>query len=511
MTSSGNANRIAKNTIILYLRSLFVLLISLYTSRVVLRTLGVVDYGIYNVVGGVISALSFLNWSLQGTYQRYFNVEMASHNKSSIASLFKTANSIQLMLSCLLLLLAETVGLWFVNAKLVIPEGRLIAANWVYQVAVLSSILTIISAPYGAIITAYERMDLFAYVSILGAVLRLGIVLLLSVLPYDRLITYSFLLLLVAIIDWAVYVFFARKNFSECSFKLSKDVSQIKSVTSFSGWVVVDSLAQMLKGQGLNIVLNLFFGPIVNSARGIAYQVLNMVNQFISSFQTSFRPQLTKSYSEGNMAYMRKLYYTSSKISYFLIFTISMPIIIEVEYILRIWLGDGVPDHTAAFTRIILITTFISAFSNPTSCIAYASGKIKTLTIIVSSIMLSIVPLAYLFLKFGGAPEVAMLVSLVVSLLAQFVRLYLLNRIVDIEVPSYLKKVVLPSLLCTFIIPLIAFIPRILLSVSFFRLVLSTIVSVGISCLCIWLLGLDKDERVFIKSKVTHFINKKNG
>ena len=299
-TSQSNTNRIAKNTVVLYVRSLIVLLISLYTSRVILQALGVVDFGIYNVVGGVISALSFLNWSLQGTYQRFFNVEMARGGTESISRQFKVANSIQLLMALIIVVLAETVGLWFVNTHLVIPADRMIAANWVYQVTIVSAVISVICSPFGALITAYERMDLFAFISIISALLRLVIVFIVKYTMYDKLVTYSVLLLSVSFIDWTLYFFLTKRPFPESSIKLMWDRKLMKSMTSFGGWVIVDSLSQMLKGQGINIVLNLFFGPVVNSARGIAYQVMNAINQFISSFQTSFRPQLTKSYAEGD-------------------------------------------------------------------------------------------------------------------------------------------------------------------------------------------------------------------
>lgn len=508
-TSQSNTNRIAKNTVVLYVRSLIVLLISLYTSRVILQALGVVDFGIYNVVGGVISALSFLNWSLQGTYQRFFNVEMARGGTESISRQFKVANSIQLLMALIIVVLAETVGLWFVNTHLVIPADRMIAANWVYQVTIVSAVISVICSPFGALITAYERMDLFAFISIISALLRLVIVFIVKYTMYDKLVTYSVLLLSVSFIDWTLYFFLTKRPFPESSIKLMWDRKLMKSMTSFGGWVIVDSLSQMLKGQGINIVLNLFFGPVVNSARGIAYQVMNAINQFISSFQTSFRPQLTKSYAEGDYQYMRRLYYSSSKLSYYLLFVLSLPILLETEHILHLWLGENVPEYTASFTRIVLITTFLSAFANPTSCIAYATGSIKRFTIVVSSIMLSIVPISYVFLRFGGSPNVALWVSFFVSIIAQVARMFLLNRLVDVDIKEYLKRVILPILGCTLIITAISFLPRFFFSTSFVRLAASAFTSVIVSIIIIWLIGLDVDERSLIKNKITSFFRRK--
>ena len=320
---------------------------------------------------------------------------------------------------------------------------------------------------------------------------------------------YSILLFFIAVIDWVLYVILTKRLFPESSLRLLWDRKMVTAMTSFSAWVVVDSLSQMLKGQGINIVLNLFFGPVVNSARGIAYQIMGAVNQFITSFQTSFRPQLTKSYAEEDYSFMMKLYYSSTKISYFLIFVISLPILLETEYILHLWLGSNVPDYTASFTRIILITAFVSTFANPTSCIAYATGKIKRMTIVVSSIMLSIVPLAYLFLKLGGNPDVALWVSLFVSVIAQVVRILMLNRLVDIDLKGYWKTVVVPTLGCSFIITVISILPRLLLNPSFIRLVISVILALGLSICVIWLFGLSVDEKRLAKSKIMSLLGGK--
>lgn len=509
MTTLNNTSRIAKNTIILYIRSFIVLLITLYTSRVILQALGVVDFGIYNVVGGVISALSFLNWSLQGTYQRFFNVEMARGGSESISKQFKVANSIQLLMALIIVLLAETIGLWFVNTHLVIPADRMIAANWIYQVTIVSAVISVLCSPFGALITAYERMDLFAFISIISALLRLVIVFIVKYTSFDKLIVYSLLLLSVSIIEWILYVILTKRLFPESSLRMTWDKKMMMSMTSFGGWVIVDSLSQMLKGQGINIVLNMFFGPVVNSARGIAYQVMNAINQFISSFQTSFRPQLTKSYAEGDYNYMRQLYYSSSKLSYYLLFVISLPIILETEYILHLWLGDNVPDYTASFTRIVLITTFVSAFANPTSCIAYATGNIKKFTVVVSSIMLSIVPISYFFLRLGGNPNVALWVSFFVSIIAQIVRVFILNRLVDVDIKVYMKRVIIPILGCSILISVLSVIPILFLSPSFVRLVVSILISMVISFTTIWLLGLDLNERRLIQNKITSFLSRK--
>ena len=417
----SNSTRIAKNTFFLYIRSFFVLLISLYTSRIVLRELGVEDFGIYNVVGGVIGMISFLNSSMASTYQRYFNFEMGKKNEKGLADLFKSSITVQLIYAAIIVIIAETIGVWFLNTQLVISPDRMIAAQWVYQISILSFVITVFQAPFTALIISNEKMNIFAIVSILDAVLKLLIVFMLPYFDYDKLIIYSFLLILITLLNFLIYIFVCKRKFSTCVISFNWNRENLKSLFSFGSWTMIDSLSQALKSQGLNILLNIFFGSVVNAARGIAYQVLNAINQFVQNFQTSFRPQLTKSYAEGDLDYMYKLYYSSTKISFFLLWCLSLPIIIETPAILGLWLGDNVPEYTIVFTRIILLTALVSAYANPTSGIAYATGKIKTFNILVSGLNLLIVPIAYLFLKLGFGPESAMIVSLIMSVIVQII------------------------------------------------------------------------------------------
>ena len=372
-----NSSRIAKNMLFLYFRSFFVLLISLYTSRVVLRVLGIEDYGIYNVVGGVIGMISFLNSSMASTYQRYFNFEMGKNNEGRLSALFSSSISVQLIYAVLIVILAETIGLWFLSTQLVISADRMFAAQWVYQISIASFVVSVLQAPFTAIIIANEKMNIFAIVSILDSLFKLLIVFLLPYVGFDKLIVYAFLLFIITVIDFFIYIVVCMQRFSSCQISLNWRRENLKSLFSFGSWAMIDSLSQALKSQGINILLNMFFGSVVNAARGIAYQVLSAVNQFVVNFQTSFRPQLTKSYAEGNLPYMFKLYYSSTKISFYLLWCLSLPIIIETPMIMNLWLGDNVPEYTVAFTRIILLTALLSAYANPTSAIAYATGHIK--------------------------------------------------------------------------------------------------------------------------------------
>lgn len=504
----SNSGRIAKNTFFLYIRSFFVLLISLYTSRVILKELGVIDYGIYNVVGGVIGMLGFLRNSMQATYQRYYNVEMGKGNTEGIKALFRSSLTTQFILAVVIIILAETIGLWFVKNKLVIPEGRMVAALWIYQASIISFIVSIFCAPFGAAITAYERMGVFAVISIVDAVLRLGIVFLLGIISYDKLIAYAFLLLLIGLLNLLFYVLYCKKNIPTTEIGLNWNKDNLKSLFSFSGWTLLGTLAQTFKTQGINIVLNMFFGPVVNAARGVASQVLHAVNQFIQSFQTSFRPQLTKSYASGDYGYMTKLYYSATKVSYYLIFTLSLPIIMETPLILHIWLGDNVPEYTVLFTRLVLLTAFVGAFANPTTCIAYATGKVKWFSIIVSSINLLIIPVAYLFLKLGYGPASALVVSLVMTVLVQITRIIVTSKITVLNLKDYCKHVVLPTCIYSILCPILPFIIIRVLPLGFLRLIITCFLSVLASLFFAWTVGLNGFERNFVRSKIK-FLNKK--
>ena len=506
----SNSGRIAENTIYLYFRSLFVLFISLYTSRVVLRELGVVDYGVFNVVGGVIAMLGFLKSSMHATYQRYFNVEMGRGNYAGVKDMFRSALAVQLILAVVIIVLAESVGLWFLYNKLVIPTERMDAAFWVFQSAVVSCLFTVLSGPFGAAITAYERMGAFAVISIVDAVLRLGIVLLLEYIHHDKLITYAFLLLLISLLNILFYVTYCKRRIPVVTIGLNWNRENLRSMFSFGGWSLMDLLAQTLKSQGINIVLNLFFGPVVNAARGISYQISSAVNQFIHSFQTSFRPQLTKSYASGDYDYMKQLYYSATKISYYLIFTLSLPIILETPYILHLWLGENVPDYTVVFTRLVLLIAFVGTFSNPTSCIVLATGRIKWFSIIVSGMNLLILPIAYLFLWLGYGPVSAFVVSLVMTILVQLTRIIVTSRMTVLSLTDYFRHVIMPTCTYSLLTPWIAFAVVYLMPQGIARLALTCVLSIISSLLFAWLVGLNKQEQhlALSKLKFLHFRSK---
>ena len=492
----------------LYLRSIIVLGITLYTSRVILQILGASDFGLYNVVGGVVAMLSFLTTAMQASYQRYYAYAMGEGNKDKVLHLFHCSLTVQAILALFIILIAETIGLWFLNTKMVIEPNRMIAANWVYQASIVSFVIIVIQAPFTAIVISNECMDLFAYISVLDAVLKLGIVYLVKLFSGDKLIIYAILILLISVTNIVFYILVCYKKLNVNSIKLGKDKRTVIALASFGGWGMMDSLAYTLRSNGLNIVINLFFGTVVNAARGIAYQVLLAVNQFIAAFQNSFRPQMTKSYAAGDFQYLKRIYYSCTKLSYYLIITISLPILLETPYILQLWLGE-VPEHTVAFTRLVLVTAFVSAFANPTSGIAYSSGKIKWFTILVSAVNLLIVPVAYVFFKLGYSPESSMVVSLILTVLAQIVRLFVVRKLAPMPIKEYLIMVVLPTMGYSILVPILPIIVvNYLPDQSLIRLLIVTFLCVLSSLGLAWVIGLTRYEKQFILSKIKKIFKK---
>lgn len=502
MVIESNSSRIAVNTFLLYLRSLIVLLISLYTSRVVLRVLGVEDYGIYNVVGGVIAMLSFLNSSMSASFQRFFNYEMGKRNEEKITKLFQTSLSVQLLFSVGIVLVAETIGFWFLNTKLVIAPERMIAANWIYQASIISFVLTVYQAPFNAMVISYEKMNIFAFISILDAVLKLVVVFLLDCLDGDKLIVYAYLATSISVINISLYAIICKLKFSTCKIALCWNKNDMKSLLNFGGWGMVASLSYTLKSQGINIVLNLFFGTVVNAARGIAYQILSAVEQFTKSFTTSFRPQLTKSYAQGDFDYLFRLYFSASKLSFYMLWCLSLPIIMETPAILHLWLGNHVPDYTVVFTRLILLTALVGAFANPTSCIAYATGNIRKIISIVSVLNLLIVPVAYFVLWLGCSPDSAMIVSLIISVVVQICRLFVTKSLVHYSLKIYCQKVMMPTSLVFLTSFLVASIIKKALPESIVVSLLVCISSFLSVLILAYILGLNSEEKQFVVTKI---------
>lgn len=454
-----NNKRIAKNTLLLYLRMFFIMAVTLFTSRVVLKTLGVVDFGIYNVVGGVVAMMGILNGAMSVSTQRYLTFELGKNDILKLRQVFSMCLTIFALLSLVILVLAETIGLWFLNTRMVIPDDRIVAANWVYQFSILSCIFSLLTNPYNATIIARERMNVYAYVGVLEVMLKFGVVYLLLIIPVDRLEMYGCLILLSQVIVSFSYIIYCVKHFPESRYYFYWDKSLFKELISYSGWNLFGSISGLVKSQGLNILLNLFFNPTVNAARGIAYQVNAAISQFFTNFYTAVRPQITKYYAQKDLENMFILVFRSSKMSYFLILLISLPIIIETPFIIDLWLGQ-LPDYVVSFVRLIVIITAVDAMASPLMTTAHATGKIAFYQFSVGSVTMLNIPISYFLLYTGGEPTIVFIVSLCLSVFNLFLRLWIVKRLVDFPVVRYIKDVIMISFIVTVVallIPLICY------------------------------------------------------
>lgn len=505
---TGNT-RIARNTIFLYIRMAFVMVVTLYTSRVILRELGVTDFGIYNVVAGFVSMFSFLNTSLTASIQRFYNYENGQRGSEGFHQVFTTSFYIQLFLAIIILVLLETFGLYYLNNKLVIPQDRLIAARYVFHMSSLSLAFVIMQVPYSAAVIAKEYMDYYAFVGVMDVLLKLLIVILLPLISADSLIIYSLSLLVISIIDFVLYYVYSRKKIQEVNLDCTFNPSIFKNMLSFSGWSILGSSAQVVRNQGLNIIINLFFGPAVNAARGISYQVQTALASFMANIPTAARPQLTESYASGDIERSNQIMFTISKICFYLIYIIALPVYYELDYLLHLWLGETVPEYTLIFSKIIMIVTIVETFNWPISMMIYATGKIAKYNILTSAIGILVLPISYMILRASPNPVVVYIASLIISIAVQLVSIKCLSIVTSISQKEYFKKVVKPSLtviLLTFFIPYAC---TSFLAPSFFRTILIMTISIVCTSAIIYYVGLNEREKQivisFIKKIFTRF------
>lgn len=501
MTEPAYSNkRIAKNTLMLYLRMFLTMAISIYTSRVVLSTLGIEDYGTYNVVGGIVVMFTFINGAMNTATMRYITFELGRGNIERLKTVFRTSIQVFVILAFIIVLLSETIGLWFLYHKLTIAPDRMTAALWVFQISVIDCVLRMIVIPFHAEVISHEKMGTFAYLSILDATLKLIIVYLLQVTPFDKLIIYALLMFAVSIIHISIYLIFCFKCFPEINFQFSLDKPLLKEMTSFAGWGLFGNLAGVLFNQGLNMLLNIFFGPVVNAARGVALQVQGTVQSFIVNFQMALNPQITKSYAKGNLDRMHTLIFSSSKFSFFLLFILALPITIEANQILGVWLKE-VPNHSVSFIRLLFSIALIETLANPLVISNQATGKVKKYQIVVGGIQLLIVPIAYIVLKFGGNPESVYLVQFVIMLCAQIARIFMIKPLIQLPLKKYFNEVIIRVLIVAITAPIIPlfiyFNTHVLSIINFFIVCLFSVISVLIS---IYLIGITQNERQMILS-----------
>ena len=495
-------NRIAKNTSLLYLRMLLLMTLSLYTSRVVLNTLGVSDFGIYNAVGGFIAMFAVINGTLAGAISRFITYELGKNNIDQLKNIFSTSLNIQIGFAIIIFILAELIGIWFLNTQMNIPQERIMAARWVFQFSLIAFIVNMISVPYNAIIIAHEKMSAFAYISLLEAVLKLLIVLCLTLSPYDKLIIYSLLLLIVSIILRIIYGIYCKRQFVECKYSFSVDRKLFKDMCSFSGWNLFGQIVWISNTHGIGVIINIFFGVIYNAALSIANQINNVLKSFIYNFTTAINPQLTKSYAANELKYMNALIIRSSKYSAHLITIIGIPIFFEIDTILKIWLGD-VPLYTSVFVRLYLIDTlFSSALSNALITGIMATGKLKSTQLSTNAVSVLILPLTYLAYKCNFGAYFALLLVCLTNPIILVFRLLCLKDKIDLKIQDYITKVIFPVIAVITISTLVILPIHNIVASPTWRLIAVVVVNTVMCIVSIYYISASESERMYFIDKL---------
>lgn len=499
--STNSNTRIAKNTIFLYFRMILLMAVSLYTSRVVLATLGIDDYGIYNVVGGFIGMFAFLNGAMSGCTQRFITIALGKGDEQNLKKVFSTCVITHGMIALIVFILAETVGLWFVLEKLVIPEDRMIAAMVVYQCSIVSTMVMIMSFPYNADIIAHEKMSAFAYISIFEAFANLGIVCILNIVKFDKLVFYAILLMLVKVLVILVYRIYCKRHFFESKFRWLFDKVLLKEMLAFTSWNLFGGMAGTLMGQGINVLLNLFFGPAVNAARGVAVQVQSSVQLFATNFQTALNPQMMKSYAAGELHTMHTLLFRSAKFTFMLLLCLMFPLTLEINMVLGLWLKE-VPEFTNIFVCLMLCISMVDAVSNPFMTASAATGRVKIYQSVVGGILLMIVPLAYIPLKLGAEPYTVFIVHLTIAIIAFITRIFIVQKLIDLSIKEYLINAILPCIKVASLSIPISLVVKFALPNGVVYSIVDGIISLIIVSVTSYLFGLTENERHFVLSKV---------
>ena len=510
MTNENTANnkRIAKNTIFLYLRMVVVLLVSLYTTRVVLNVLGVVDYGIYNVVAGFVCMFAFLNSALTNATQRFYNFERASGTQESLVDIYNTSLRIQALLGLTIIILLETFGLWYIYTKMVIPPDRVWAAIWVFQCSSVSLVLLVLQTPYAAAIISHEKMDYYALVSIIDVFVKFVIVIILPYISYDQLVFYGITSLLVSLLNFILYFYYAKHNFAEIRLRKCFNKKVFRSMLSFTGWNTLDSFAYMMQGQGLNVLMNSFFGPIVNSARAVAFQVQGAINGFSENIAMAFRPQLVGSYAEQNYMRTQTLMFSMSKYCFLMVTALSIPIAIELPYILNLWLKGVVPEYTTIFTILVLANMSLNSLNMPISQTVQATGFVKYYQLIRSVIVTATLPIAWLFLHFGFSPTSVFWVTLAITVINQPVSMVILHEHFHYSYGKYIRSVIIPCCLFVMLSIILPYCVHCIMADSFIRLCVVGAVSLLSSAAIAYYVILGKAEKDVLVKYVIKIIRR---
>lgn len=505
-TISSN-KRIAKNTIYLYFRMLITMAVGLFTSRIVLNTLGIEDYGVNNIAGGLVGFLTIITGTVSSAISRFITFELGKGDLNALKKVFSMSITIQLIFAIVVILVGEIIGIWFLNSELNIPLERLDAAKWVFHCSILSFAIGLICSPYNATIIAHERMNIYAYMSILDTIMKLAIVYMLYISPYDKLKTFAVLGLATSILMRIIYGIYCKCNFEECVYKLSFDKQIFKEMFNLASWHLFGNTAYILNTQGVNVITNIFFGVTLNAARGIADSVNGIVTQFVNNFTTAINPQITKSYAKGDLVYMHKLICYGSKYSYFMMLFIATPLIIETESILKLWLGV-IPKYAVSFAQLVLASSLCTVLSNTLVTAMLATGKIKKYQLIVTAVGFIVFPLTYIAFRCGYSPTWAYIIYFFVYLILLFVRLYLMREMIKMPMMLYIKTVIYRIIPVTIIILLIPYFITFYIAPSISRICIISIISFITSIIAIYFIGLVNSEQQYVKNKLKSILNK---
>lgn len=503
-----NKKRIVKNTFLLYIRMFLTIIVGLYTSRVVLNTLGVTDYGIYNVVGGIVAMLAFLNVAMTAASQRFISYELGKGDAERLQKIFSTSVNIHGLIAIVIFILAETIGLWFINTYLNIDIKRMSAANWVYQFSIFTFMASVFSVPYNSCIVAHEHMRAFAYISILDVLLKFAVVYMLLFINVDKLILYSVLVFVVSILVRICYVIYCKAYFKECRYHLIFDKPLFMKMLAFAGWSIIGNLGFSFKDQISNVILNIFFGTTVNAARGIAMQVSGLINSFAGNFSMAINPQITKQYAAGNILESQKLVYAGARYSFYLLTLISIPFMINIDYILKLWLGI-VPEYTSIFLILSLLVALLYVITGTVTTAIQATGDVKVFQIGISILMCSEIPAAYVLLKLGFPPYSAMYPAIVTCILGAFFRFYIIKQMIpSYDFTYYTVQVFLRCIILFAFCYLISVWLRSFFIQNLLNLVVTSLLAVCVIIMMVYVLGTTRSERIMIHSKVNYAFNR---
>lgn len=503
---SSNNKRIAKNTIALYTRNLVAMFIGLFTVRIVLRTLGEEDYGIYTVVGGSITFLTFISGALAAGSQRFFSFALGKNDLDELRKTFGVTFSLYVIFIFFVIAAAESVGVWFINTKLVLNETRIIAANIVFQIAIISTAITLLASPFTMAIMAHEDMHIFAKLAILDAIIKITVCIVIVISPFDKLVTYVVVGLVGTFIVQGIYIVYAKRKYDECRFKLMWNKQKAKEMTSFSVWNLFGNLAWVGKTQGVGIVLNTFFGPVVNAAQGVATTVRTASSTFSNNFSSALSPQIIKKYANGDYNGMQLLLHRGSKMTYYLMLVVVVPLIFCIDFILQLWIGDH-SSHMATFCQLLLLEALIDSISMPLATANQATGKIAVYQALIGIFGLLTLPAAYILMRLGYAPECVFIASIIFQIGIVGVRISFLHRIYLGAIKAAIKQIITPCIIVSIIVFGLCLLIKIKVE-NLATCIWAVILYIGICFTAIMIFGLTKTERNKIKNLIIQKFHK---